>query len=78
MIMKQLTATARTTYIAFMIGAVILDVVVSVWLFAESGTGLGIGFLLAGAWIAPVTVHVLVHAIADSAPVTRSRPSVGG
>jgi hypothetical protein len=74
--MKQLKSTARTAYIAFMIGAVVVDILVTVWLFAESGTGLGVGFLVAGAWIAPVTVHVLGHAIAESAPVTSSRPTM--
>jgi len=74
--MKQLTSTARTTYIASMVGAVVLDVLLTVWLFTEASAGLGVGFLVAGAWIAPVAVHVLVHAFAESTPVTRSRPTI--
>jgi hypothetical protein len=76
--MKQLTSTARTTYIVSMVGAVVLDVLLTVWLFTEASAGLGVGFLVAGAWIAPVAVHVLVQAFAESAPVTRSRPTTWG
>ncbi len=73
--MKQLTSTARAAYIASMAGAVVLDVLLAVWLFTEASAGLGVGFLVAGAWIAPVAVHVLVHAFAESTPVTRTRPT---
>jgi len=73
--MKQLTSTARTAYIAFMVGAVVLDVLLTVWLFTEVSAGLGVGFLVAGAWIAPVVVHVMVHAFAESTPETRGRPT---
>jgi hypothetical protein len=69
--MKQLTSTARTAYIVSMVAAIVLDALLTLWLFTDAGAGLGVGFLVTGAWIAPVAVHVLVHAIADSTPVTR-------
>jgi hypothetical protein len=76
--MKHLTSTARITYVASMVGAVVLDVLLTVWLFTEASAGLGVGFLVAGAWIAPVAVHVLVHAFAESTPVTRSHSTTLG
>jgi hypothetical protein len=78
MAMKQLTSTARTAYVVSMLGATVLDVLVTVWLFTEASAGLGVGFLVAGAWIAPVAAHVLVHAFAESTPVTRSHPTISG
>ena len=76
--MKQLTPTARTVYIVLMVAAVVLDALLTLWLFIDASAGLGVGFLVTGAWIAPVAVHVLVHAVADSTPVTTSQTTVRG
>ena len=68
--MNQLSPTARAVYRVLMALAVVVDVAVAVWLFADVGSGLGVGFLVAGAWIPPVAVHVLVPAIARSSRVS--------
>jgi uncharacterized membrane protein len=76
--MKQLTSMARNVYIVLMVAATVLDALLALWLFTDASSGLGVGFLVTGAWIALVAVHVLVHAVADSTPVTRSHPTMSG
>jgi len=74
--MKPLTTATRTAYITFMSAAAVVDVLLTVWLLTDVSDGLGVGFLVTGAWIAPVAVHVLVHAVANSTPVARSGPTL--
>ena len=64
--MQELSPSARVVYAWCMVGAVLVDLAVLAWLFAGVGAGAGVGFLVTGAWIGPVAVHVMAHAVADS------------